>query len=211
MSSTMTIKWYGHSCMAVTADDYTIIFDPYEDGSVPGLKPLRVTADKVLCSHGHADHNAAACVTIDPAASGKICPFTIEKIDSYHDENGGRQRGGNTIHILEAAGLRVAHMGDIGCEPTPEQKARLKNLDVMMVPVGGYFTLEPKQIKQLTDELAPTIVIPMHYRGQGFGYDQIGDLAAYTSMCDDVIQYDSDTLTVQKPLKNQTAVLKFAR
>ena len=107
MTDKIEVKWYGHSCMAVTAEGYTVLFDPYADGSVPGLKLLRVTADMVLCSHGHGDHNARECVKLEPAAAGKVCPFTVRKIESYHDPEGGRLRGTNTIHILEAEDFRI--------------------------------------------------------------------------------------------------------
>ena len=107
----MKITWIGHSCFKIESAGYAIITDPYEDGYVPGLKPLRESADMVLCSHEHGDHNARNLIKIK---EGQKCPFTVETIDTWHDEVHGKKRGPNTIHILEAEGIRVAHMGDLG-------------------------------------------------------------------------------------------------
>ena len=161
------IQWLGHSCMAVEEDGYRIVFDPYEDGSVDGLAPLRTEGDLVLASHGHADHNGTSCVRIRPGAKTKKNPFRITELPSYHDEVHGAKRGANTIRILDDGSYRIAHMGDIGCALTDAQKEALSHLTVMMVPVGGYFTLEPAAIHALVEELAPEIVIPMHYRLHG--------------------------------------------
>lgn len=204
------ITWLGHSCMAVEEDGYRIVFDPYEDGSVDGLPPLRTEGDLVLASHGHADHDGRACVRIRPEAEAKKNPFRITELASFHDGVQGKKRGPNTIRILDDGTYRIAHMGDIGCALTKEQKQALLGLTVMMVPVGGYFTLEPSEIRKLVEELAPTIVIPMHYRGEGFGYSVIGTLAAYTDLVSDVREYAGDTLVLPGDLAPQTAVLHFA-
>ena len=94
----MKITWIGHACFKIESNGYTLILDPYEDGYVPGLKPLRETADMVLCSHDHGDHNAKDLVEI---TEGKSCPFTITTIDTFHDEVQGAKRGPDTIHIIE--------------------------------------------------------------------------------------------------------------
>lgn len=204
------IQWLGHSCMAVEEDGYRIVFDPYEDGSVDGLAPLRTEGDLVLASHGHADHNGTSCVCIRPGAKTKKNPFRITELPSYHDEVHGAKRGANTIRILDDGSYRIAHMGDIGCALTDAQKEALSHLTVMMVPVGGYFTLEPAAVHALVEELAPEIVIPMHYRGDGFGYSVIGTLSAYTDLVTNVREYAGDTLVLPKDLAPQTAVLHFA-
>jgi len=209
--SNITIQWLGHSCMAVEKDDYRIVFDPYKNRSVDGLKKPKTDADLVLCSHDHADHCGVKGIKIRKGAAEKTCPFEIIEISSFHDYARGAQRGSNTIRILEDANCRIAHLGDIGCEPEPAQKELLKNLDVMLAPVGGFFTLEPDAIKTLVDELQPTVVIPMHYRGDGFGYPVIGTVDAYTDLCDDVVKYDSDTFVVPAEPEKQTAVLTLNR
>lgn len=204
------IEWLGHSCFAVEEDGYRIVFDPYEDGSVDGLAPLRTEADLILCSHGHADHDGTGCVSIRPGAEKKKNPFAITELASWHDEVQGKKRGPNTIRILDDGTYRIAHMGDIGCDLMPEQKKALSQLTVMLVPVGGFFTLEPDRIFALVKELAPEVVIPMHYRGKGFGYPVIGTLAAYTKFAENVTEYPGHALVLPKDLHPQTAVLHFA-
>ncbi|WP_235986007.1 MBL fold metallo-hydrolase [Clostridium vitabionis] len=203
------ITWLGHSCMAVEKEDYRIVFDPYGDNTVPGYPPLRTDADLVLCSHGHSDHNAAELIQIRQDAEKKENPWKITELSSFHDENGGKDRGTNTIRILDDGEYRIAHMGDLGCALTPEQKRALSGLDVMLVPVGGFFTLEPDRIHAIVQELQPTVVVPMHYRFGAYGYPKIGTLDAYTSLCDDVVIYDGNSLELPEDGAPQTAVLKF--
>ncbi len=93
----MKITWIGHACFKIESNGYTLILDPYEDGYVPGLKPLRETADLVLCSHEHGDHNARDLVEI---TEGKSCPFSITTIDTFHDDVQGAKRGPDTIQIM---------------------------------------------------------------------------------------------------------------
>lgn len=201
--------WLGHSCFALEKGDYRIVFDPYEDDSAPGYPPLRTEADLVLMSHDHRDHDAENLVKIRPGADKKENPWKITELHSFHDEHQGKDRGTNTIRILDDGEYRIAHMGDLGCELTPEQKKSLHQLDVMMVPVGGHFTLEPDRIYRIVQELAPTVVIPMHYRFDKYGYPVIGTLDAYTKLCNDVVIYDGNTLELPEDGAPQTAVLKF--
>lgn len=128
------IQWLGHSCFRVECQGYAIVLDPFEPGSVPGLRDIQQTADQVLCSHEHHDHNYRAGVAL--REKGAENPFAITAFPSFHDDCGGEKRGPNTIHLLEAGGLRVAHMGDAGCMPSPEILERLQELDAVMLPVG---------------------------------------------------------------------------
>lgn len=200
----MNITWLGHSCFKIESRGYEIVLDPYQDGKVPGYKPLRVTADQVLCSHGHGDHCGVECVTL--REGGKF-PFTVETIHTWHDDRQGALRGEDTIHILDDGQCRVAHLGDLGCELTQEQKDRLRGLTALLIPVGGHYTIDAAQAAALADELSPTVVIPMHYRGEGFGYDVIGTLEAFTALRTDVKEYGS-TLELTPETAGQTAVLK---
>lgn len=182
----MKITWIGHSCFKIESDGYEVITDPYEDGYVPGLKPLRECADMVLCSHEHGDHNARNLVE---KREGRACPFTVEKIETWHDEVKGAKRGPNTIHILEAEGIRIAHLGDLGCDLEEEQLQKLQNLDVCMIPVGGYYTIDGRQAAELVRRIRPGKVIPMHYRDDraGFGFDVISQVDAFTECMDSVV------------------------
>ena len=59
------------------------------------------------------------------------------------------------------------------------------------------------------EEIHPRIVIPMHYRGEGFGFDVLAPVEDYISLCDDVVYYDENTLTLTKDMPGQTAILKL--
>lgn len=201
----MNITWLGHSCFKIESQGYEIVLDPYQDGRVPGYKSLRVTADEVLCSHGHGDHCGVECVTL---REGGLSPFTVETIHTWHDDRQGALRGEDTIHILDDGQCRVAHLGDLGCELTPEQKDKLRGLTALLIPMGGYYTIDATQAAKLAEELSPTVVIPMHYRGEGFGYDVIGTLEQFTPLRKDVVKYPGSTLELKPRMDRQTAVLK---
>ena len=205
--ATLKIIWHGHSCFTLEEDGYAIVLDPYEDGAVPGFGNLRLGADQVLCSHGHADHNAVKCVEIRKDASSKKNPFGITEIHSWHDDAGGSRRGENVIRIFDDGEYRIAHMGDIGCFPTPEQKEQLKGIDVMLRPVGGFFTMEPEDVHTLVAELQPRMLVPMHYKGKGFGYDVIASLDKYTALCNDVIRLEKSSLSLPEDDAKGTVVL----
>lgn len=201
----MNITWLGHSCFKLESRGYSVVLDPYQDGKVPGYKPLRETADAVLCSHGHGDHCGVENVTLK---KGGTSPFTVETIHTWHDDRQGALRGEDTIHILDDGRCRVAHLGDLGCELTEEQKNRLRGLTALLIPVGGHYTIDAAQAAALADELSPAVVIPMHYRGGGFGYDVIGTLEAFTALRSDVREYSGSTLELAPDTARQTAVLK---
>ena len=149
------IQWLGHSCFRVECQGYAIVLDPFEPGSVPGLRDIQQTADQVLCSHEHHDHNYRAGVTL--RETGAENPFAITAFPSFHDGCGGEKRGPNTIHLLEAGGLRVAHMGDAGCMPSPEILERLQELDAVMLPVGGYYTVGPEEAQAIVEAIRPRV------------------------------------------------------
>ena len=98
-------------------------------------------------------------------------------------------------------------MGDIGCFPTPEQKEQLKGIDVMLMPVGGFFTMEPEDVHTLVAELQPRMLVPMHYKGKGFGYDVIASLDKYTALCNDVIRLEKSSLSLPEDDAKGTVVL----
>ena len=183
----MKITWIGHSCFRIEQDGYAIIIDPYEDGSVQGIGPVREKADMVLCSHEHGDHNARKLVSLS-GKDEKDLPFTVTRLETYHDDVKGAKRGPNTIHIISDGQTKIAHMGDLGCEPTARQMEKLQGLDVMLIPVGGFFTIDAGQAAGLAGRLMPKVVVPMHYRSinKGFGFDVLGTVEEFTRKMSEV-------------------------
>ena len=182
-----------------------MVLDPYLDGSVPGLSPIRLTADRVYCSHGHRDHGGTEVVTL----TGKVPTLTVEELHTWHDDQQGAKRGPNVIHILQAEGMRVAHLGDLGCTLEQEQLEKLTGLDALMIPVGGFYTIDAQQAKALVDQIKPRVTIPMHYRSDTFGYDVIGPLEDYLALCQDVVRYPDNVLELTRDTPAQTAVLTY--
>lgn len=203
----MEITWIGHSCFKIEKNGYSIITDPYEDGYVPGLKPLREHANMVLCSHDHGDHNARSKVKIE---EGGACPFSITKIETWHDDVKGAKRGRNTIHIISDGKTRVAHLGDLGCDLEEDQIMQLKGVDVCLIPVGGFYTIDGRQAADLAYELQPKIVIPMHYRDDraGFGFDAIAEVDDFVEQMDSVYTSSESTFSTEHCPEAQVLILK---
>lgn len=205
MNNSVVIQWLGHACFKLTGGGYAVILDPYKDNSVPGFGALRVAANQVLCSHEHFDHGYKAAVSIQ-AFEGE-CPWHIRYVDSWHDEQEGALRGPNRIHILELDNLRIVHLGDQGCLLTGEQLAVIGKPDVLMIPVGGYYTIDAPTAKQIADTLEAKVIIPMHYRGEGFGLEVLGSVEAFTDLYDMVVYYDSDAIEIDPETEAQVAVM----
>lgn len=186
----MKLTWYGHACFLVETAEGSAVFDPYAPGSVPGLTLPPLTADAVVCSHGHRDHGYAAGVTL----SGREPGFTLRAIPCWHDDRRGALRGENRISVLEAEGLRLVHLGDLGHALSAEQLAAIGRPDVLLIPVGGHYTIGPAEAEALARALAPRLTIPMHYRGAGFGYDVIGPVEDFTRRFEHVTRWPSNVL-----------------
>ncbi len=207
LEKNIRLQWLGHSCFKISAKGYTIVLDPYGEGDVPGLRGIREDACEVLCSHEHHDHNRIENVTLKKKEGSS--PFTVTRLESFHDKENGNLRGNNCITILESDDFRIAHFGDIGVMPTKEQKSALKNLDAAMIPVGGFYTLEPEEVRELLEELRPRVIFPMHYRSERFGYDVIKMLDDFIVSEDKVKRYESNVFELTKDSVEQIAILKY--
>ncbi len=164
------IEYFGQSCFRITfGNGFRYVFDPYEKGSIPGCELPDLEAEAVLCSHGHGDHNAAHRVRL----SGRDIPSPVQV--SYltvpHDDRNGELRGMNRIYILEGSGLKIAHFGDTGRELTEEEAGRLADCDLIMIPCGGFYTIDSVQAAAITEKLAPKLTVLMHFRTDRTGYD----------------------------------------
>ena len=200
----MKLTWLGHSCFVLEQDGYRVVFDPYFVESYP---ELRVSAHEALCSHGHRDHSFTEAVTL--LRDGKKSPFTVETVDTFHDEKQGTLRGGNKMHIVRADGLTVVHAGDLGHELNEAQLAAVKGCDVLLLPVGGFFTIDAPTAKKIADAISPRVIVPMHYRFGAHGYDVIGTVDAFTKLYDSVQYLDSDTFELTAVSPHGVVVPKF--
>ena len=200
----MKITWYGHSCFKVESKEGSIVFDPYAPGKVPGLELPEITADAVICSHGHGDHNYAEGV----ALTGNKPGFSVTQIKSFHDGNRGAQRGENIITAMDAEGMRVVHLGDLGHPLSAEQVNELGTVDVLLIPVGGFYTIDAQVAAMVVSVLRPRITVPMHYRGEGFGYDVIDMPDAFLRLAGNVKRFDTNEIEITPDTESMTALLK---
>lgn len=176
----MKLKWLGHSCFLITSESgLKIITDPY--GTVQGVRyaPVKEAADIVTVSHDHFDHNAVSSVAGKPEVVKGSGPNTVKGIQfqgiaSYHDESGGRQRGVNTIFCFSIDGIRVCHLGDLGHPPSGGQLKEIGDVDLLLIPVGGFYTIDAKVATQICNELKPKITIPMHYKTPKLDFPIVG-------------------------------------
>lgn len=163
----MKISWLGHSCFKIEDDaGKAVVTDPFAENV--GYPPPQTRADVVTISHEHYDHNNVKAVKGGPAVvrgPGKKTASGIEfeGTASYHDDRGGKLRGKNTIFCFEMDGIRVCHLGDLGHLLGEKEAAALGKVDVMMIPVGGTFTLDAEGAKKVVRQVKPKIVMPMHF------------------------------------------------
>lgn len=191
----MKLTWLGHACFAVESAGYRIILDPYNMDVYP---PLHTFGNEALCSHGHADHSYVQAVAL---TDGGKSPFTVEAVPTFHDEQGGALRGQNLMHILRAEGLTVVHCGDLGHFPTETQLAAISGADALLIPVGGYYTIDAATAKRVADAAGARVIVPMHYRHEPYGLRPVGTLEQFTQLYGDVRYLDGNSfeLTAAEP------------
>jgi len=172
----MKIKWLGHSSFLVTSDGgVKIITDPYATGMGIDYDQIQESADVVLVSHAHPDHNNVAAVKGDPQTIMEPSTQTAKGIEfkgiaTYHDEDEGKQRGPNTVFAFTVDGVNTCFLGDLGHQLSSEQAAQIGEVDVLLVPVGGFFTIDAENATKICDTLKPKVVIPMHYKTDKCAY-----------------------------------------
>ena len=175
----MKIKWYGHAAFLITSDQgVKIITDPYESGAFGGqltYGQIKDQADIAIISHDHADHNDPKSLPGSPeivkgSGSKTVKGIPIKGISTYHDSSKGSERGDNTIFILSVDGMKVCHLGDLGHILSEKELAEIGPVDLLLIPVGGYFTIDPKEAARVAEQIKPKILIPMHFKTKKCGF-----------------------------------------
>jgi len=173
----MKIEFLGQACFVLTTEDGTrIVTDPYAVGGGIGYAEVGVSADGVTVSHGHFDHAnvegvGGKPVVIDSVAGGTVGPVKVRGIPTWHDATGGSERGKNIVFLIEADGLRVVHLGDLGHALTADQAEAIGQVDVLLVPVGGFYTIDATTAAAVAEALGAAVIIPMHYKTDKVGFD----------------------------------------
>jgi len=166
----MTIFWLGQGAFKIIDKEVIIAIDPYDK---IGIKMSRFQADILLITHDHADHNFREAIKgepfiIDSQGEYEVKNVFVYGLPAFHDNKQGAERGKITIYIIELEGMKIAHLGDLGQESlTEEQLEELEGVDILLIPVGGTYTIDGAEAVKIINQIQPRIVIPMHYKIPG--------------------------------------------
>jgi L-ascorbate metabolism protein UlaG (beta-lactamase superfamily) len=170
----MTIQWFGQSFFKIETQGKVIAIDPFSKDSKAGIQKVpHFRADLLLITHEHQDHNNIDAIEGEPLifrgpGEYEAKDIFIEGIASFHDRSSGKDRGSNTIFVIESENLRLAHFGDFGeTHLSDEQEEKLGQVDILLIPVGGTFTIDAKTAAEIANHLGPKAVIPMHFKVPG--------------------------------------------
>ena len=167
------IYWAGQSCFQISVSnskDHSadIVIDPFDEDFI-GLKLPNLSADIALVTHDHKDHNNVKDLKgtpfiIDGPGEYEVKEIFVQGIPSFHDDVNGKEKGQNTIYVFEAEDMRFCHLGDLGQKQlTDEQLEKIDGVDILMIPVGGGYTIDSSAAQKIIGQIEPKIVIPMHY------------------------------------------------
>jgi L-ascorbate metabolism protein UlaG (beta-lactamase superfamily) len=176
----MEIVYLGHSSFKIKTKSASVITDPFDPKAV-GLKYSGVEGDIVTISHTHNDHNAADKVAgakkvLEGPGEYEVMGVSVIGYPSFHDAKKGEERGKNTIFVIEAEGLRIAHLGDLGHALSDDLVNELGSIDVLMIPVGGVFTIGPKDAVETVGKIDPYFILPMHYAVPGLNAETFANI-----------------------------------
>ncbi len=215
----MKIRWYGHAAFGITSQSGTrIIIDPYESGAFGGALaygPIKDEADIVLTSHQHDDHNHTQGIRgkftlIESAGSYDAAAVHLRAIPSFHDASKGSERGANLIFAIDVDDLVVVHLGDLGHTLDPDMVLTIGEVDVLLLPVGGFYTIDAHEATLTMEALRPAVTIPMHYRTPKCDFP-ISPLDDFTRGKTAVTRFDVSDVEITKqslPLSPQIFVLR---
>jgi len=164
------IQFLGQACFVITSSTgLKVMTDPYTVTSTLTYSPVDETSDIVTVSHEHGDHNNVAVVKGQPEVIKGVGVNTVKGIEfkgmaTWHDAAGGAQRGPNTVFVFSVDGVKLCHLGDLGHRLSSEQVSQIGSIDILLIPVGGNYTIDAKTATGVCDSLKPKVIIPMHYK-----------------------------------------------
>ncbi|MBI3486332.1 MBL fold metallo-hydrolase [Candidatus Daviesbacteria bacterium] len=209
----MDIIWYGQACFKIKGKSASVVIDPYSPEI--GLKPPKdLEADLCLITHNHPDHNNVSLVSenavkITGPGEYEVKGVAVTGVSVFHDSENGAARGKNTVYNVYIDNLNIAHLGDIGESLTEEKADEIGSVDILLIPVGGVYTIDAKLAAEVVAELEPSIIIPMHYGIEGLKYPLDGvDKFLKEMGVENVTPVNKLTITKEKlPSEPQVIVL----
>lgn len=213
----MEISYLGHSSFKIKGKNASVVTDPFLSSMV-GFKFPKVEADMVTVSHFHKDHNFVEGVggepfVIDAPGEYEIKGVSVFGFPSFHDKVSGKERGVNTIYVIEVDGLRICHLGDLGTELSAKILEEINGVDILMIPVGGVYTLDPKEAITVIGQIEPLIILPMHFKAQGMtkDYDGLSTVKDFIGQMGTTGTENLDKLVITKdkmPTETKVVILK---
>ncbi len=210
----MKLKWLAHAAFLITADDGTrIITDPYATGKGFKHSEINESADIVTVSHEHFDHNNAAAVKGNPQVvkdTAEAKGISFKAVATAHDDKGGSERGKNNIYCFQVDCIRVCHMGDLGHLLTDNQVVEVGKVHVLLIPVGGFFTIDAKTAGMVAEQVRARVIIPMHYKTDKMDLP-ISDVEGFLKGKDNVTRLDTSEVVFTRaelPSSPQIMVLQ---
>lgn len=182
----MEIIWHGQSCFTIKGANATVVTDPYSEEL--GLKRPKLKADLVTVSHGHFDHNHTEGIEGDPRVFDwpgeyECKGVLLTAVPSFHyaesEGEEGKKRGNNLMFHFEIDGIRIVHLGDLGHRLTDEMIQELGDVDIVLVPIGGVYTVDHKKAHEIVEQIDPRVVIPMHYKIEGLKVEELAGLEPF--------------------------------
>jgi len=214
LPAAITLKWLGHACFLITLTNGThVVTDPFD--KQVGYPLPSLSAEVVTISHEHFDHNNASLVKGKPKVlrhqqDAGIKGVRFRWVATSHDKSRGKERGANGVLVIEDHGLTICHLGDLGHVLAPEQVKAIGKADVLLIPVGGVFTIDAADAGQVVRQLKPKIVIPMHYKTSAIKFGLSG-VEPFLKGKKEVERRQSDTITITRenlPKTTQIIVLQ---
>jgi len=199
----MDIKYLGLSSFRISGKTTSIVTDPY-DPKMVGLKFPKVSAEIVCVTHDHGDHNQVQLVddvrkVVNGPGEYEISGVSILGMPSFHDDKRGAERGKNTIYSIEVDKVNICHLGDLGHKLTEKEVEKIGDVDVLMIPVGGEYTINSDQAVELVRSIEPKIILPMHFFADGMNSEVFGKLSKVDEFVNDLgIKVEKDKKLVIK-------------
>lgn len=201
----MEIFNLGHACYLFKGENVSFVVDPYQDGSVPNLRLPRVSANYIFKSHEHSDHNAIDLIKCEPTNA----KLKYETIVVPHDHHNGAHRGLNIMHIFDIDGLKIIHTGDLGCIPNQDVLEKMKNADVLLIPINGHFTVSSNEVAEILKLVKPKLTIPMHYHKvrKNSGYPDGGQIEIFKKLIPNYLEVNEYEIEINDDLFKYKALI----
>lgn len=199
------LVYLGHSAFLIDDGSVSLVIDPYRDSSVPGLSFPHVEANYAFASHDHYDHNALNLVKIKPCDK----ELSYETIVVPHDHHNGSKRGLNKMHIFNMGGLRISHAGDLGCIPNKEVLEKIKNVDVLLAPINGFYTISAQELYEIMKLIKPKLTIPIHYyrKEDNNGYPDGGQIGIFKKLVKEYKEVNDYSLVLDDETLNNRVII----